>query len=66
MYINGVAQTVTQTTAFSATATDIAAVLSIGKINTEYQAGNTKDLQIFTKALTQDQIAAIYSETFVY
>ena len=66
MYINGVAQTVTQTTAFSATATDIAAVLSIGKINTEYQAGNTKDLQIFTKALTMDQISALYQETYIY
>lgn len=66
MYINGVAQTVTQTTAFSATATDIAAVLSIGKINTEYQAGNIKDLQIFTKALTMDQISALYQETYIY
>ena len=66
MYINGVAQTVTQTTAFSATATDIAAVLSIGKINTEYQAGNTKDLQIFTEALTMDQISALYQETYIY
>lgn len=66
MYINGVAQTVTQTTAFSATATDIAAVLSIGKINTGYQTGNIKDLQIFTKALTMDQISALYQETFIY
>ena len=66
MYINGVAQTVTQTTAFSATATDIAAVLSIGKINTEYQSGNTKDLQIFTKALTMDQVSALYQETYIY
>jgi len=66
MYINGVAQTVTQTTAFSATATDIAAVLSIGKINTEYQAGNIKDLQIFTKALTMDQVSALYQETYIY
>ena len=66
MYINGVAQTVTQTTAFSATATDIAAVLSIGKINTEYQAGNTKDLQIFTKALIMDQVSALYQETYIY
>ena len=66
MYINGVAQTVTQTTAFSATATDIAAVLSIGKINTEYQAGNTKDLQIFTEALTMDQVSALYQETYIY
>ncbi len=66
MYINSVAQTVTQTTEFSATATDIAAVLSIGKIGTEYQTGNIKDLQIFTKALNQDQIAAIYRETYIY
>ena len=66
MYINGVVQTVTQTTAFSATATDIAAVLSIGKINTEYQAGNTKDLQIFNKALTMDQVSALYQETYIY
>ena len=66
MYINSVAQTVTQTTAFSATATDIAAVLSIGKIDTGYQAGNVKDLQIFTKALTMDQIAAIMAETYIY
>lgn len=66
MYINGVAQTVTQTTAFSATATDIAAVLSIGKINTGYQTGNIKDLQMFTKALTMDQISALYQETFIY
>ena len=66
MYINGVVQTVTQTTAFSATATDIAAVLSIGKINTGYQTGNIKDLQMFTKALTMDQISALYQDTFIY
>lgn len=66
MYINGVAQTVTETTAFSATATDIAAVLSIGKIDTGYQTGNVKDLQIFTKALTTDQIGALFQETFIY
>lgn len=66
IYINGVAQTVTQSAAFSATATNIAAVLSIGNIYSEYQAGNTKDLQIFTKALTMDQVSALYQETYIY
>jgi len=66
MFINSISQSVFQSMPFSTSVVDIAAALSIGKINTGYQVGNIKDLQIFTKALNQDQIAAIYRETFVY
>lgn len=67
IYINDVLQTVTATTAFSATGTDIASTLNIGGMNSVYMLGNIKDLQVVSgKALTQDQIAAIYKETFIY
>lgn len=66
MYINVIPQTITATTAWTAVATNIAAVLSIGNVSTGYQAGNIKDLRVFAKALTVDQIAALYQETFIY
>jgi hypothetical protein len=65
MYINGVSQTVTVLNAFTAVATNIASVVGIGKANTVYQEGNIKDLMIFKKALTQDQIAALMNETYI-
>ena len=65
IYINAVSQSVTITTAFNGT-TAIGAVMSIGKINTVYHTGNIKDLHIFKRALSQDQIAKLMDDTFVY
>lgn len=67
MYIDGSSKTVTTSTAFSTTGTDISATLNFGKYNTTYMPGNLKDMQIFKgRALTQDQIAAIMKETYIY
>ncbi|MFA5760445.1 MAG: LamG domain-containing protein [Dehalococcoidales bacterium] len=66
IYINNVSQTVTTTVAFTEVATDIASTLNIGGLNSIYSLGNIKDLQIFTKALTQDQIGSLIAETYIY
>lgn len=67
MYVNGVAQTVTATTAWTAVATNIASTLNIGGMNSVYMLGNIKDLQLLPgKALSLDQIGALYQETFIY
>jgi hypothetical protein len=66
IYINNVSQTVTTTVAFTEVATNISSTLNIGGLNSIYNLGHIKDLQIFTKALTQDQIGSLMAETYIY
>jgi len=67
MYIDKVSQTVTESTAWSATETNIASTLNIGGANSEFMNGSIKDLIIFKEnALSTDQISLIYDETFIY
>ena len=65
MYINCVSQTVTTTAAFTTVATNVASTLNIGGLNSVYNYGNIKELQIFAKALTVDQIGALMEETYI-
>jgi len=62
MFIDGISQTVNAVTAFTGT-TDVAAVLTIGLANTLYHYGNIKDLMIFTRALSQPEIALVMRKT---
>lgn len=67
MYIDAESQTVTETTAFSTTETNIASTLNVGGMNSVYMLGNLKDFQILPgKALSQDQLGALYKETYIY
>ncbi len=62
MYIDGVSQSVTETTAFTGT-TNIAAVLNIGLSNTTYMLGLIKDFMTFTRALTLPEIKLLMNRT---
>jgi len=66
MCINLVSQTVTVTTAFTAVDTNVAATLNIGGLNSVYNLGNFKDIQLFRKALTLDQLGALMNGTYIY
>lgn len=68
IFVNGIPKSVTVDTAFTGTTT-IVGSLEIGRyhVTSVYANGNIKDLMIFKgKALTQDQIAAIMKETYIY
>lgn len=62
MYIDGVSQSVTTTTAFTGT-TNIAAVLNIGLSNATYMVGLVKDLMTFTRALSLPEIKLLMNRT---
>jgi hypothetical protein len=66
MCINLVSQTVTVATAFTAVDTNVAATLNIGGLNSVFNLGNFKDIQLFRKALSVDQIGQIMTETYIY
>lgn len=65
IYINGTPQTVTITTAWSSTDTNIAASLTIGQYASSlYMNGNLKDLMIWKgRALTQPEIKLLMNRT---
>jgi hypothetical protein len=67
IYFNGIKQTVTTDAAFDTSVTTIAANLLIGGFNNASTSnGNIKDLMIFKRALTLDQIWALMDDTFIY